>query len=193
MLEQTFDQNNSRGNNITFNISHLKACDLLWWKGSQVVTYPVFQVPKTDVCMIWLWLAQGWLWANYELAISWLWAGYWLAMTQNQYTSRHNHILCSKVAHGCNQYFGLCSRDILTISWQLAGYRLAIGWLSAGYQQAIGWLWPKINTLQDVVIYYVPKWHMAAFNTLDCSVFTRFVGFWLAIGWLCTKLIHFNN
>ena len=29
---------------------------------------------------------------------------------------------------------------------------------------------------------------MAAINTLDCSVFTRFFGYWLAIGWLCPKI-----
>ena len=47
---------------------------------------------------------------------------------------------------------------------------------------AIGWLYPKINTLQNIVIYYyVPRVHMAAINTLGCSVFTRFFGYWLAI------------
>ena len=60
-------------------------------------------------------------------AIGWLSAGYWLAMYQDQYTSRHCHILCT-------------------------------------------------------------KWHLAAINTLDCSVLTRFLaicwlsaGYWLAI------------
>ena len=57
---------------------------------------------------------------------------------------------------------------------------LAISWLLTIYRQAISWLWPKINTFEDIVIYCVPKLHMAASNALHCSVFTRF----LAIGWL---------
>ena len=57
--------------------------------------------------------------------------------------------------------------------------------LSAGYLLAIGWLWPQINTHQDIdIYYYLPKLHMAASNTLDCSVFTRF---W-AICWLWPKI-----
>ena len=57
---------------------------------------------------------------------------------------------------------------------------LAIGWLSAGY-------WRVQN--QDIVIYYyVPKWHMAAINIFYCSVFMRFFGYRLAIGWLCAKI-----
>ena len=47
--------------------------------------------------------------------------------------------------------------------------------LSAGYLLAIGCLCPKISTLQDIVIYYVPKLHMAAITILNCSVFTRFL------------------
>ena len=64
-----------------------------------------------------------------------------------------------------------------------------------GYQLAIGWLCPKINTLQDIVIYYnVPKLHMAAINTSDCSEFTRCFYYWMAIGWLYVpKSIHLNT
>ena len=88
------------------------------------------------------------------------------------------------------------------MGWVLVGYGLAMGWLSAidllaigyllaGHQLAsgftrflaIGWLLPQINTLQEVVIYDVPKLHMAAINTLGCSVFTRFFDYRLAIGW----------
>ena len=42
--------------------------------------------------------------------------------------------------------------------------------------------------LQDIVIYYVPKLHMAAINTLDCSVFRRYFGYRLAIGWPWPKI-----
>ena len=57
--------------------------------------------------------------------------------------------------------------------------------LFAGYRLAIGWLCPKINTLQDIVIYYyVSKLHMAAINTLDCTVSTKCFGYQLAIRWL---------
>ena len=53
-------------------------------------------------------LGIGWLWtgwAGYQLAISYLLAGYKLTMVPNQYTSRHSHILCTKVEYGCMQYF----------------------------------------------------------------------------------------
>ena len=58
-----------------------------------------------------------------------------------------------------------------------------------GYLLPIGWLCPKINTLQDIAIYYyVLKWHMAAINTLDWGVFTRCFGYWMGIGWLCPNI-----
>ena len=113
---------------------------------------------------------MGWLWARlstiYQLARDWLWAEYQLY-----------------------------------VCWLWAGYGLPMGclwlsisWLSDIYQLAIGWLWPKINTLQDIVIYYfIPMLDMAVSNTLDCSVFTRF----LATGWLLAgygpKSIHFKT
>ena len=83
--------------------------------------------------------------------MNWLLAGY---MAQNQYTSKHSHILCIEVAHGCNQYFGL--HVVHEIFWQSAGYSLAMGqnqytttfqsgtWLQAvvcsQHFLAIGWL-----------------------------------------------------
>ena len=72
-----------------------------------------------------------------------------------------------------------------TVCKRFFGYRLAISWLLAGYRLTISLTLPKINTIQYVVMYYyVPNWHMAAINTLDCSVFTRPFGYRLAIGWL---------
>ena len=70
---------------------------------------------------------------GYRPAIVWLYIGWLLVgMSQNQYTSKH--ILHTKVAQGCYQYFGLyCVHKIF--------------WLSTGYRVAIGWLCPKINTL----------------------------------------------
>ena len=117
-------------------------------------------------------LATGWL----SLTISRLFTGYQQAIAPNQYTSKHSHaLLCTKVWHGCKSILwnGECSQDFLL----LVGYRLAIDWLC-----------PKINTCQDIAIfYYIPKWHMAAIYTLDCCVFT-FVGYQLAIGWLFPKV-----
>ena len=124
--------------------------------------------------------------------IGWLSAGYWLVISLNLYTSRHSHILlCTLYQSGTwlllILWAVLCSQDFLVIGWLLAGY-----WL------AIGWLYPKINTLPDIVIlYYVPKWHMAAITTLGCSAFTRFFGYQLTIGWLLPgygpKSIHFKT
>ena len=72
------------------------------------------------------------LFAAYWLAIAWLFTGYQHEMALNQYTSRHSHVLlCTKIAHGCNQYFGLeCVHNIF---WLSAGCRLAIVWLLVGY------------------------------------------------------------
>ena len=57
-----------------------------------------------------------------------------------------------KVVHGCYQLWtSVCT----TFCCLLAGYRLAIDWL-----------WPQINTLQDIVIYYcVPRLDIATVNT----------------------------
>ena len=102
----------------------------------------------------------------------------------------------------------------LAIGWLLAGYQLVIGWLLDGYQLAIsylladhglgtgllsainwlaiGWLLagyvPKSIHFKTVIYYYVPKWHMAAINTLKGSVFTKCFGYRLAIGLLCCKI-----
>ena len=74
----------------------------------------------------------------------------------------------------------------LAMDWLLAGYWVSI----SGYQLAIGWIWPNINTLQDIVIYYsVPKLDMPADNTLDCSVFTRL----FAMAGYCPKSINFKT
>ena len=43
------------------------------------------------------------------------------------------------------------------------------------------------------VLYYVSKWHMDAINTLNCSVFARFFGYQLTVGWLCPKSIHIKT
>ena len=144
-------------------------------------------------------LSIGWLWANYglaQLAIGWLSTIYWLPIG---YLSADYWLAIRWPLAGYQQ----------AISWQLDGYWLAIswllsiiwltmGWLWAASQLSISWLHPKINTLQDIVIYnYVPKWHMAVINTLDCSVFTRFFGQRQKIGWLLAdyvpKSIHFNT
>ena len=64
-------------------------------------------------------------------------------------------LLCTKGTHGCYQILWavVCLQDFL----------------------AIGWLCSKINTLQDMVIYNVPKLHMNASNTLDCNAFTKYL------------------
>ncbi len=46
--------------------------------------------------------------------------------------------------------------------------------------QVLSTYWLAMSQNQYTSSHNVPKWHMAATNTLDCSVFTRF----LAIGWL---------
>ena len=97
-------------------------------------------------------------------------------ISQNQYTSTHHILLCTKMTHGCYQYSKLqCVHKILGV---LGGYLLTIDWLCC-----------KINTLQDIVIYYyVPKWYKAGIKSLDCTVFTRFFGYQLAISWLCPTI-----
>ena len=113
------------------------------------------------LAMDWLWLAMDWLLAGYGLSISKVWTGYRLGMEW------------------------LWTGYGLAVGYHSAGHQLAIGWISAGHWLAFGWPWPKINTLQDTVIYYyVPKWHMAVINPLDCSVFTSYFGYRLVIGWL---------
>ena len=44
----------------------------------------------------------------------------------------------------------------------------------------INFRWPKVSYVYMYMYYYVPKWHMATVNTLDCG--------FLAIGWLCPKI-----
>ena len=118
--------------------------------------------------LLWLaiyWLTMGWLLVIHWLAISWLLAIYRLLA-------------------------------IGYIGWLLAGYLLA-GYLSTGYQVHVH-VWPKINTLPDIVIYYmymyVPQLHMAASNTLDCSVFTRlFMYMYSHIHVPCTKVAYCCN
>ena len=52
------------------------------------------------------WLTKGWLQAGYQLSIGWL--------CPKINTLQDNHILCTKMVHGCYQYFGLvCSQDFL--------------------------------------------------------------------------------
>ena len=105
--------------------------------------------------------------AIYWLSIAWLSAGYGTKSIRfkTSYTTMYQSL------HGCKQYLD-CS--VFTRC-------LATGWLLAGYWLAIGWLWLKINTLQYRVIdYYIPKVHMAASNSLDHTVVTRFS----ANGWL---------
>ena len=54
----------------------------------------------------------------------------WLCPQIN--TSRNSHrLLCTNVAYGCYQYFGLYY--VHKMFWPSAGYSLAIGWLLAGY------------------------------------------------------------
>ena len=131
-------------------------------------------------------MAMGCILAGHWLAIGWPLAGYKQAMAKNQYTSRQSFTI---------MYQSLTW--LQAILWTAVCVRLflAIGWLLA----VPGCL--KINTLQDihvVINHYVPKWHMAAINTLDCIVFTRFfwlsAGYQLAIGWLLAgyvpKSIH---
>ena len=67
------------------------------------------------------------------------------------------------------------------MGWVWRGYGLSISWPSAGYGLDIGigpksidWSWPKVNTLEDIVIYYVPKSNMAAINTMDYYVHAFF-------------------
>ena len=74
-----------------------------------------------------------------------------------------------------------------SVFMRFCSYRLATDLLSACYQLATSWLLAghdskSIHFKTD--IYDVPKWHMATINTLDCSVFTGFFGYQLAIGWL---------
>ena len=141
---------------------------------------------QSDTCL--LSILQIWVCSQDCLAIGWLLAGHWLAMSQNGYTSRQSHILTMYQNGTWLQsilWTVVCSQDIL-----------AIGWLSAGHV-------PKSIHFQIVI--YVPKWHMAAINTLNCSVFTRFLAIdWLLVGYwrsmyenqhtswysyiLCTKL-----
>ena len=67
------------------------------------------------------WLAITYLLADHGLTISWLFIS-WLCPQIN--ILQDSHIpLCTKVAHGCYQYFGLWC--LHTIFWQSAGYWLA--------------------------------------------------------------------
>ena len=116
------------------------------------------------------WLSLGWLWDDNLLAITWLLAGLQLAIGYLQ------------------------SIYWLTMGQLYAGYCVSIGWLLTGHgPKSIGWSWPKIHTPQDihvVIYYYVPKWHIAAINTFECIVVTRF--FWLSAGYV-RKAIHFKT
>ena len=153
-------------------------------------------------------LAIVWLSAIHWLAISWLPSGCWLAIdwlcpkintiqdigTQYYVSKWHMTATNTSDCSVFTRFFGYK----LAISWLLDGYWLAIGWLLACYWLAIGWLCPKINTLQDIVIYdYVPNVPMAAINALCSSVFTRLFGYQLGIGWLLAgyipKSIHLKN
>ena len=94
----------------------------------------------------------------YWLSIGWLWANHRLAI--------------SYLWAGHGMGYGLA------IGYQSTGHGLAMGWLWTGYGLAMDWL--RAGYRLVIVIYYVQKLDMAASNTLDCSVFTRF----LAICWL---------
>ena len=141
------------------------------------------------------------------LTICWLSAGYRLAIGWPQpkiNTLQDSHILlCTQVAHGCNQYLGLqCVHEIFWLSagYILAGYWLAMArkqytsrhshttmypsciWLQAILwtvvcsQDYLGGYGPKSMHFKTGIHYYVPKLHMAASNTLDCSVFAIELG-----------------
>ena len=100
--------------------------------------------------------------------------------------------ICDK---GCLKQDVHCLTSMHIFCWDSYGRPAQVFGLSDGYWLAIS----KINTLPDIVIYYhVPKWHMAAsaINTLEYCVhkiFWLLAGYWLAIGWLCPKAIHFKT
>ena len=124
-------------------------------------------------------LLKDCLWTGYGMAISYLSAIYWLATSwlSTGYGPKSKHI--KTVIYYVPKLDILCTKVTLAASNTLDCSVHKI----FGYWLAIGWLWPKINTLQDIVIYYyVPKLHVAAINTLDCSVFTIFFYYQLAIG-----------
>ena len=149
-------------------------------------------------------LAMGWRWVVYQLYMGWLWASYGLAMGWVRTAYGLDMDLAMSWLFNTLQdlviYYYVPKLRMAasnTLDCSVFTKLLAIGWLSAGYRLAISWLWPKTNTLQDIVIHYVPNWHMAAINTLDCSVFTRFLGYQLAIGYLLAchgpKSTHFKK
>ena len=117
-------------------------------------------------------MAIGWLAAIYWLIMSWLWAGYQL-YPLTAYVPKSIHFKHINIYYVPKWHMTALDCSVFTRFWGL----------SVGYRLAIGWLCPKINTLQDIVIYYyVPKWHMTAINTLDCIVFTRIFS-WLLAGY----------
>ena len=116
-------------------------------------------------------LAIGWLPASYRLSISWPWAGNQLSIA---YPSAGYGLAMGYLSPGCllvdyRQAMGPGLGRLWT-DYQ-TGCGLAIGYILAGYLLSVGY---------GIVIYYnVPKFPMAANNTLDC-VFTRF----LVLTWL---------
>ena len=125
-------------------------------------------------------LVMDWLWAGYGPAMSWISAIYWLSIGwlpadygPKSIHLRHSHILlCTKVAHGCNQYFRLyivCSQDI---------------WLSAGYQLARA---TNQYTSRHSHILLWTKFALDCNQYLDCSVFMWLFGYQLAIDSLLAR------
>ena len=141
------------------------------------------------------------------LANGWLSASYWLAIFQHQYNSRHS------IYHYVPKWHMAVLNTLdSSVFKRFFGYRLAISWLSAGLWLGFGWLLvgyvPTSIYFKTGSYYYVPRVHMAAINTLGCSVFTRLFGYqlaiWLAISpnqytsrhshiLLCTKVAHNCN
>ena len=106
----------------------------------------------------------------------------------------------------------------LSIRWLLAGYRQAISWLLAGYRLALRYLlvdhglainYPSADYVAKSIHFKTQSYttictnvHMAAINTLGCSVFTRFCGYRLTMSQnqytsrhshilVCIKVAHY--
>ena len=158
-------------------------------KHHQLVTYPVWEVPKTDFCMIWPqltstdqsvlaigYLAISWLSAIYWLAISWLLAGYWLAGYQLaiDWISADYQLIISYLSTG----------HWLALGWSWAGYGLAISYLSAGCGLAMGWLWVVYGLAMGYSLAgyeLAMRWLWAGHHL---AISYLLAGYWLAISWL---------
>ena len=144
------------------------AMDYLWAGYRLVISYPS---AGYGLSIGWIWaayqLSMGWLCATYQLAIGWLWAIYMLFIGC-LLTGERLAISYLLAGHGLGYGLSGLAMGRLWAIW--AGYGLARSYLSAGYR-------PKSIHLKTY--YCVPKLHMAVSNTLDCSVFIRF----MAISW----------